>query len=382
VTVKRRALFYSPAKIVGGAEKYLSWILPRFVASHHVALVCPPDPALDEWVADLRRHGVAVYRYDTGSVVGRMRSVVQLVWLMRRADVVHLNLIKPPAVPWVSVLGWLLRVPRRVGTQHLVLKPVQMSRYRLKRWWPWLLSCIHRFTLHKVISPSFYSGDVLTSCYGFPRSHVEVISHGVDLQKRAFNTEPRPRPDPGTSEVPWPVVGCVGYVCERKGQYLIIEALPSLLRTFPRLRVILVGGGADIPVLAKWARELGVDGHVTFCGAQDDVDPLFQQMDAFVLPSSAEGLPIAPIEALAHGLPVIATDIPPLREVLAATGIFLKTRSADAIADAIIQLFATAHPQRIGAAARERALCEFGLQHMVEETSRVFVLEAKGSVTR
>jgi glycosyltransferase involved in cell wall biosynthesis len=276
--------------------------------------------------------------------------------------------------PLIGVIGRLAGVPLCVGTEHLVLTPEQMSHYRVKQWFLFGLVAIHRRALHWVISPSHYSTSIMIARFGLPAAKVYTIYHGVAMDGPLFASEPKPRPRPvfEGAGARWPVLGCVGVVEERKGQYLIVEALPELCQLFPEVSVLIVGGGDDIPALRARAQVLGVDQYVEFTGARDDVATLYRQMDVFVLPSRLEGLPIAPIEAMAHGLPVIANAISPLREVMGETGVLMTSRSAEGIVEAMRTLFALADPQSVGAAARARAEAEFRLQRMIDQTLALF----------
>lgn len=368
----RRAVFYSPASTVGGAERYLSLVLPALARTWEVTLFCPAARELDSWVAELRSHGIHVVRADQGRRMQRAAQLMQLARYCRKADLLHINLIKPPVCLLIGLIGRLTQVPRRAGTEHLVLLPREMTRYRIKHPYLRLLAGFHRHTLHWVLCPSRYSRSVLISEYGFPASKVHLISHGVELERPSCNLAPRPRRRQEASGTPWPVLGCVGWVQERKGQFLIVEAMPALRAQFPDIRAIFVGAGPDIAPLTERAHALGVEHHVCFTGHRDDVDTLFRQMDVFILPSRVEGLPIAPIEAMAHRLPVIANDIPPLREVVGDTGIFLRNRSPEAVVEAVRELFAMEDPQALGAAARARAEREFWLQRMIDDTLRRF----------
>jgi glycosyltransferase involved in cell wall biosynthesis len=103
---------------------------------------------------------------------------------------------------------------------------------------------------------------------------------------------------------------CVSPLDPSGGHPQLLEALGEVVRTHPDTRLVLIGAGAALPDLRAAARSWGVEGHVTFAGRVDhDVVARYDvAADAFVLPSSVEGLPVAALEALASGCPVITTD--------------------------------------------------------------------------
>jgi glycosyltransferase involved in cell wall biosynthesis len=363
-----RAVVYSSATSMGGAERYLSLIVPTFARIWDVTLFCPVASALDQWVAELQRQGVRVVRFDLGRWRARLQTSRRLIQSIRATDILFLNLVTPKVSSLIGVLGLLNRVPLRVGVQHLVLIPGQLSHYRIKQiFFRSVVARMHRNTLHWVISPSAHSAQILTERFGFPSTRVHVIHYGIDLATSRLNREPRPRLRKQAGDGKWPILGCVGWVGERKGQHLIVQALASLRRRFPNIQALFVGDG-NLARLRTLARDLGVEPHVTCVGHRNDVDDFYRRMDVFVLPTSAEGLPFAAIEAMAHRLPIIASDIPPMRELLGNTGIFLRSRSPEAIAEAVLGCFDSMNPQSQGACARARAEKEFRQQRMIDET--------------
>ncbi|MPY49208.1 glycosyltransferase [Streptomyces acidicola] len=108
-----------------------------------------------------------------------------------------------------------------------------------------------------------------------------------------------------------PLVVCVGRLCRQKGQDILLAAWRSVVRQVPGARLVLVGDGPDAGAL----RALAPDG-VLFAGAAQDAVPWYQAADLVVLPSRWEGMALAPLEAMACGRPVVATDVDGARESL------------------------------------------------------------------
>ncbi|MEY2498252.1 MAG: L-malate glycosyltransferase [Verrucomicrobiota bacterium] len=131
-----------------------------------------------------------------------------------------------------------------------------------------------------------------------------------------------------------PIVLCVGRLDAQKDQATLIRALALLPRTDAQL--VLVGDGPDREILAALAAELA-PARVLFTGYQADPIPWLAAADIFVLPSIAEGLPGALIEAMAAELPSIATDIPGNCDLVlnGKTGLLVETRAPEALARAI-----------------------------------------------
>lgn len=161
-----------------------------------------------------------------------------------------------------------------------------------------------------------------------------------------------------------------------------VLALAQVLRT--RLAtLILVGDGPERVAVEKLAASLGVSGHVAFLGEQLQVGRLLSQADLFVLPSAQESFGLAALEALASGVPVVATNVGGLPEVVrhAETGWLVPVRDPTALAAAVLKLLDD-EPRRaaMGRAARADALARFRPEPVVERVEVLYreLLERAG----
>jgi len=134
----------------------------------------------------------------------------------------------------------------------------------------------------------------------------------------------------------------VGRLVQSKGLHVLFQALAQLREAFPGLAVRLVGEGPERAALEAQAHELGVDDRVEFVGyrPQDEIRRYLRETDVFVLPSFAEGVPVVLMEAMAAAVPVVATDIAGVPELVehGASGLLVAPGDADALAAAIAQL--------------------------------------------
>jgi glycosyltransferase involved in cell wall biosynthesis len=139
----------------------------------------------------------------------------------------------------------------------------------------------------------------------------------------------------------------------------------------PRHRCFIAGNGSQREALAADAKRLGLDDAVRFLGPVDDPRELLRALDIFLMPSLYEGLGIAALEAMACGLPVIASDTGGLHEAVedSRTGLLVPPGDAVALAHAIETLAAApAMRAAMGAAARDRAIERFGMTTMAQRT--------------
>jgi glycosyltransferase involved in cell wall biosynthesis len=151
---------------------------------------------------------------------------------------------------------------------------------------------------------------------GVDPSRITVVPSALDPERaQARRRRSVVRRELGVSEDEL-AIGTVGALAEHKGQAVLLEAFARVAGTLPRCRLLLIGSGRLAGELARRAEELGVDDVVVFLGQRDDVPELLGALDVFVFPSlSGEGSPASLKEALASGVPTLATSIPAHREL-------------------------------------------------------------------
>ncbi|MGE3747642.1 MAG: glycosyltransferase [Sphingomonadaceae bacterium] len=171
---------------------------------------------------------------------------------------------------------------------------------------------------------------------GLEEEAIRVHYTGVDLQKFAIADRNVAKAAIGISG---PLIVCVGYLIERKGQALLVEAMKKM----PGVTLLLVGGGPARERLATQIANAGLSKRVHLLGPQphEALPALFAAADVSVLPSASEGLANVWVESLACGTPVVVADVGGARELIdtEAAGLIV-ARTPDAIARAVFTLLA------------------------------------------
>jgi glycosyltransferase involved in cell wall biosynthesis len=207
---------------------------------------------------------------------------------------------------------------------------------------------------------------------GYPRAKLHTIHNGIE----------EPPPVEPVELAPRPTILQVARLAAVKGQHTLLRALVQL-----DAHAVLVGrdlehGGAYERELRGEAARLGVADRVVFAGPRDDVPALLAGCDVFCLPSSAEGLPIVVLEAMASACPVVASAVGGTPELVTdgVTGLLVPPEDADALAVALGSLLGDRGRARaLGEAGRDRVRSEFSLQH---STARVLDLYSLVSTMR
>jgi glycosyltransferase involved in cell wall biosynthesis len=172
-----------------------------------------------------------------------------------------------------------------------------------------------------------------------------------------------------------PVVGFTGRIVREKGVVEFTRAAAEIKKAFPESRFLMIGAPLESDrddsrsIVEGLGRELGLQGSLVMTGYRKDVPALMSLMDVFVLPSYREGMPRSLIEAMATGLPVVATDIRGCREevVEGETGYLVPPRQHLPIAASVVKLLGSAElASAMGKAARERVLRHFDERIIVD----------------
>jgi glycosyltransferase involved in cell wall biosynthesis len=171
-----------------------------------------------------------------------------------------------------------------------------------------------------------------------------------------------------------------------KGHDTLIDAVPHVLDAHPHAEFIVAGDGPLAPQLASRAQSRGVTHRLTFIGRSDDVPALLRSSDIFVLPSRSEALPNAVIEAMAAGLPVVASRVGGIPELISpgVNGTLVPPDDPQALAAAIVDLMERpSFARTLGWAARALVEQEYSFDRMVTRVTSMYLslIEHEARVT-
>jgi glycosyltransferase involved in cell wall biosynthesis len=222
--------------------------------------------------------------------------------------------------------------------------------------------------------------DILAVRAGVPGERVVAIPYGVDPAARAVPAGAAAAARASLGAGPGDLlVVAVGRLHAQKRFDRMIEAFAMVRARVPEARLAVVGTGSLRGELEGRARSLGLAERITWAGFRADTAALFAAADLFALSSDDEGLPMVVIEAMAAGLPVVATEVGSIRDLVAdgETGIVVP-REAAPLAEAVADLLLDApRRKRLGEAGRARVRERFSLARCVEATE-AFLARAAG----
>jgi glycosyltransferase involved in cell wall biosynthesis len=268
---------------------------------------------------------------------------------LRTADIVHAHSGRALTMAfWRTLGGAFGSNVKRVVTRHVAFRPKN----------PWLHRLKYKWTCDGIIAVSDAVRRGLIEC-GVPAAKIEVIHTGVEISEL-------PKRDRSGTDF---VIGHMGAFTEEKGQDIAIAAAALIHQSLPRAKMVLAGDG---PLLGDFRRH--APDNVTFAGFVSDRAAFFAELDLFIMPSRSEAWGLAALEAMAYGVPVIASDVGGLPEIVeAGTGGWL-VPAGDPTALARAITVAASDPDRLraqGERAHERARL-FSVDRMVEQTEAFY----------
>ena len=360
----------------GGVERAVYEVARNLVeARHHVTVLTlrkRGEPAREAMA------GIDVVRVPGWDLSGRLGAQVAVslhawpaIWreLGKGYDLVHAHSIFFHVSLVAAVLTRFKKLPM-VTTAHLG-SPEELGG-RVAMATSLFEKTIGRVILRRsdaVIAVSQAVGDHIAKGMKY-RERLHVIPNGVDL------TRFRPTPH---AEGPVRVM-VVGRLIFNKGPQFVVEAAPKVLARYPDTRFVFVGDGPMEEELRAEVLRSGIGGNVEFLGHRDDIPELLAAGSMAVRASLSEGLPLVALEAMAAGLPVIATDVGGTREVVddGMTGYLLQPNDVEGLVDRICRLVGDAQ-LRSAMGERGRALVEQGYDwsRIAERTAEVYRMVAR-----
>jgi glycosyltransferase involved in cell wall biosynthesis len=348
----------------GGTERLVADLATRLNAALPTAICCLDQPG--DWAPDLERQGIRVASLDRKpgfhSSLGRALAGVAAD---HGATVLHAHHYSPFVY---SALARLSRPGLKVVfTEHGRLSDRGPSGKRR------VANQLLRRFAHRVFTVSEDVRQHLIA-EGFRADSVGVIYNGIDVGPSPdleTRTTVREELDVGADEL---VVGTIARLSQVKNLEVLIDALARVRSAGLPARAIIVGDGPRRAALESAVPEAGVTGAVHFLGHREDARRWLAGCDVYVNCSISEGVSLTILEAMAAGLPVVATRVGGTPEVVTEVcGRLVPARDAVALADAILELGQDQTlRQRLGDAARERVEESFTLDRMIDEYRQVY----------
>ena len=345
---------YTATATFGGAEIVARLIVSRVPESDRVTVVGPTLDVISQIASGNPRAAVAVSpmiagKHDVRSALGLRRMLREL-----QPDVIHFNL--------TDMASCLTEIMIAASLPDVALVAVEHSGYQPQTRFQRIAKVSSARLLDGHVAVSKPLGELVARTSHIAVDRVSVIANGVE----AVDAYVRPRPVGSMLRL-----GVVSRLIEEKGIDLVIDAL-ALVHD---VELHVAGDGAARDRLAERAIARGVSDRVHFHGWMSDPSSVYRDVDLYVHPSRVDIMPLSVIEAMHHGLPVVATDVGSLSEMVISgeTGFLFEVDDIAAFVRAIEEM-RDDESRRVayGRAGRERALANYGSTSMGAAYAEVY----------
>jgi L-malate glycosyltransferase len=355
---------------VGGTESQMTGVVLRLAKRHDITVGCLK--AEGRFLELLQQENIPVMEFDTGRGLLSMKGLQQLfrltyVLAKGKFDVIHSQ------DPWTNLLG--------VPAGRLAFVPVVVtSRLDLANW-GWYTSkkrVIMRWVQKAstaIFANSLAVRDSLVKIDRFKPEKVRVILNGVDCEHFTSAKPERAKALPQCDAESRLIAMVANMHFELKGHSFLIRAAEKIIAKFPSTTFVLIGDGERRGLLEQQVCQLGLQDKFAFLGPRRDIAEILACCYIGILPSLSEGMPNVVLEYMAAGLPVVASKVGGIPEIIQdkVHGLLIPPADSDAIADAIIYL--CSNPREAEAIARrgqERARTRFSFEQLVSELELLY----------
>lgn len=360
-----RILLWQQNDAMGACEEYLVTLASGLAKEHPLWAVTLSVPEATASAFREKVERTVVVRAHKPGVIAEYRQIRDL-----RPDILHVN---DPCLPALAA-GRLLRVPSVLVTWHTPSLRITWNR-RART----LLQYAIRNPRLDVITLSATNLHTYRTRYCPPAARVHVVEPGLDLSRFQTANASRSKTRPVSETLR---LVTVARLAPQKDLATLLTALALAQQDTPRrLTLTIVGDGPDRAALEQTVHAYGLGDVITFLGWRSDIPDILAGHDVYVTSSLYEGFPFSVIEALAAGLPVIATAVDGLNDMITDTfGVLTPPASPTMLAQAICQV--AMNPEWVadaGLNAAQYAAASFTASRMTEQTAALYLRQPRSA---
>lgn len=337
---------------IGGLEVLLVELLQKIDKNKYSLSVCALQKE-GQLKGELERQGIPVYSIPKKEGIDyflpfKLKALIKQI----KADIVHTH----NSTPWIysaAAVSLLNSNTRLIHTKHSNLGADKTRLQNVERF-------ASKVTKH-IIADSQSVMDFMVQKQNIAQNKIKLIYNGIDIDKYKLPIPPK--------QDNIKRIGIVARLVPVKDHKSLLDGFKLLSQRLPDVELVIIGDGTLKSELTAQAAQLQVDSRVKFLGSRRDIPELLSQLDIFVLCSIDEGMPISLLEAMAAGLPVVATKVGGIREIVVEnkTGLLIQPQNPQALADAIYKILTDSPLARSMSQEAVRIVAErFSIKKMTE----------------
>ena len=323
---KKRILYVTTSLGFGGAEKLILYYLKELDKSKYEFFVCclreKPEDLLQDYSNYAEVINLKIRNKFNPSTIFKLLKVFKKL----KPDIIHTHLFQPRV--YTSIV--------RLFYNHSVFITHKHNNVNLRKHHIFILmEMFANLSYKKIIAISKSVKDSLKRFEFIPDEKIYVLPNCINFNDFRKNVDYKENTDKKQL-----VIGVVGRLERQKGIKYLLMAMKYILSKFPNARLEIIGDGSLYSELKEISVKLGISNSVIFFGKFANVIPFYNKMDVFVLPSIYEGFGIVLLEAMASGVPVVATNVEGIKEVVidSKCGLLVLPENPESIAKAVLTI--------------------------------------------
>ncbi len=358
---------------ISGAERHLLVLLKGLRdagVDAHLIILTEPETPMDDMLSEAQQRNIPIHRL----VIHRDYDI-RILWQIRQtlryiqADIVHTHLIHADFFGWIGakLAGVKTVIASRHNDDAFRYHPV-LSKVSRVLWW----------LTDGGIAISGAIKDFTLGIEGASAKKIDVVRYGLEYRwipdeelKQAYQALREELALPESTVI----LGMVCRLVEQKGIPYALQAYVNIQEQFPDVHFVIVGDGELGDELKRQSQGLGISEHVHWLGWRSDAQALMGGFDIFLMPSLWEGFGLVLLEAMSRRIPIIASDVSAIPEVVQhnETGLLIPPRAVDELTHAI-EILLTDRPLRkyMGLLGEDRLQHVFSVEQMVKQTLTIY----------
>ncbi|KKR49033.1 MAG: Second mannosyl transferase [Candidatus Magasanikbacteria bacterium GW2011_GWC2_40_17] len=378
---KKKILYLATQGEWGGAQKYIFDLATNLTASFDIIVAVGLGGTSRELLNKLQEKGIKTlilkHLKRKISLWNDVLAVWEIVNFLRKNnfDIIHLNSSKAGMVG--AIAGWINKKAKIIYTAHgwVYLEPLSFFTRRIYLWMEKMACQMRSATIvlsekEKVIALKYETGG---------KKNTFVIHNGIDLEKINFLDKETAKKEifQFTQDDKLKdcfILGTIANFYKTKGLSILLNIFQELVKTNDKLRLVIIGNGPEKNNLEKQIKENGLEKKVVLTGILSDAYKYLKAFDIFVLPSIKEGFPYALLEAMAAGLPIVATKVGAIPEIIEdeKEGLVVSPQNNQELKEKLeILINEPDLRKKIGESAKEKAQ-KYNLKNTVLQTKNIY----------
>ncbi len=367
-TKKYKILFYTDTPLYGGAEHQLYLLVKHLNKQKFTPIIVTrKSPSLETWYQKIHQEKINLIITNIKSK-NSIQNYFELKKIIQKEnpDLIHAQIWNPMASKYAFLIAKKYQIPLII-TEH---DPFKLNFFK---------NIYKKLTLkipQKIITVSKANQKLMASLYSKISSKIITIHNGIEENKNKITTQERNqiRKEIFQANTKSIIIFSAGTLHSRKGYKYLIQAIKKIINKYPQIKLIIAGDGPEKKDLEKLIFSLNLTDKIILLGQRDDINKLMQAADIFILPSIKEAFGLVILEAMQNNLPIIASKIGGIPEIIQSknNGILTPIKDPQSLAQAIELLITNKNLREKMINYNQKYWQNFSANKMAIETTKVY----------